>query len=136
MTTNKIRIQNIAALDIKNALHNFSKERRYIWKMEELASDEFFITLFDKKPESSTFMTFIETFASRRFVPDRMRIQIDIKSDKDSGGYEVYTRGEVLMAEMNIVDPDPKQISIDKLNQAMKDIADRLNTIVKEVRSL
>jgi hypothetical protein len=136
MTTNKIRIQNIAASDIKNALHNFSKERRYIWKMEELASDEFFITLFDKKPESSTFMTFIETFASRRFVPDRMRIQIDIKSDKDSGGYEVYTRGEVLMAEMNIVDPDPKQISIDKLNQAMKDIADRLNTIVKEVRSL
>jgi hypothetical protein len=104
--------------------------------MEELASDEFFITLFDKKPESSTFMTFIETFASRRFVPDRMRIQIDIKSDKDSGGYEVYTRGEVLMAEMNIVDPNPKQISIDKLNQAMKDIADRLNTVVKEVRSL
>ncbi|MBN1380800.1 MAG: hypothetical protein JXA41_03895 [Deltaproteobacteria bacterium] len=121
MSDRKIIIKKIAMDDVKNILQTYLRQKRYVFEMKEFSSYEAIITVYNKKPESSVFISIMETFASRLLLPPRIKIQITLGQDKED--CLVSISGEVLMAEMDIVDPNPRAAGIAKLHHVIGEIA-------------
>lgn len=124
MQTTKLRIKHINVSEIKDILQSFLKQKKYISELKAFTPDGAIMIVYDKKPESSTFITLMEAFASRWLIPNRIKIQIEISQHQED--CDISITGDVMMAEMDIVDYDPRPAGTARLNHAIGEMASLL----------
>lgn len=120
MTT--MKISHLNESQVADILRDHAKRRKYLLISEKLTEHDVCWSLYNRKPESLGFLSFLEIFVSRKFVSGRMRINLTL--DKIPEGFEINISGDVLMAEMNIIDPDAAPTSISKVKEAMRELLD------------
>ncbi|MBN1665143.1 MAG: hypothetical protein JW943_16225 [Deltaproteobacteria bacterium] len=124
MSEQILSIKGTGIAKIKDSLQKFSRDRRYIFGVETFSDREALITIYDRKPESSGVVAFMETFISRLFVRDRIKMEIHINTNTE--GCDVSLSGAVVMAEMDLANPDARPISTQKLMDNLKEISSLL----------
>ena len=109
-----------------DAIRNFSEMRSYILNEGKKGSDYIF-TIYDRKPESGTFINMVEIFVGTYLVPERSMLTVKI-SQRDNE-IDVTARCDVVMSGWNIINNRPNIRDTIRCENLLDNFVDYLNNL-------
>jgi len=109
--------------EFTNMVKEFVENRNIILE-EEKSNNYYLFTIYDRKPESSSFIGIIDMFMGRNFLPKRLRIQLKVLEEYDK--ILINLTSNVVMLDWNLIDDKPRRRDQIRLELLTEDLVKKI----------